>query len=127
MARLPSAVRITFAAILVGLGTSSAQNFVDMKPSPQVGWQALGFGVIIHFGTNTFLDREWGDGTADPKIFAPRQFDPGQWIHDIGAAGAKYVVLVAKRHDGFCLWPKEQKNYSVKTANGRMAETVFRQ
>jgi alpha-L-fucosidase len=59
MARLPSGVRITFAAILVDLGTSSAQNFVDMKPSPQeVEWQALEFGVIIHFGTNAILDRE---------------------------------------------------------------------
>jgi alpha-L-fucosidase len=123
MARLLSGVRITFAAILVGLGTSSAQNFVDMKPSPQeVEWQDLEFGVIIHFGTNTFLDREWGDGTADPKIFAPTQFDPEQWMHAIRAAGAKYVVLVAKHHDGFCLWPTEQTNYSVKNSqweNGR--------
>jgi alpha-L-fucosidase len=123
MARLLSGVRITFVAILVGLGTSSAQNFVDMKPSPQeVEWQDLEFGVIIHFGTNTFLDREWGDGTADPKIFAPTQFDPEQWMHAIRAAGAKYVVLVAKHHDGFCLWPTEQTNYSVKNSqweNGR--------
>ena len=123
MARLLSGVRITFAAILVGLGTSSAQNFVDIKPSPQeLEWQDLEFGVIIHFGTNTFLDREWGDGTADPKIFAPTQFDPEQWMHAIRAAGAKYVVLVAKHHDGFCLWPTEQTNYSVKNSqweNGR--------
>lgn len=93
------------------------QNFVDLKPSPQqVAWQDLEFGVIIHFGTNTFLDREWGDGTASPEIFNPTQFDPEQWMRAIKAAGAKYVVLVAKHHDGFCLWPSEQTNYSVKSS-----------
>jgi alpha-L-fucosidase len=94
-----------------------AQNFVDIKPSPQqVAWQDLEFGVIIHFGTNTFLDREWGDGTASPDVFNPTQFDPEQWMQAIKAAGAKYVVLVAKHHDGFCLWPTEQTNYSVKSS-----------
>jgi alpha-L-fucosidase len=94
-----------------------AQNFTDLKPSPQqVEWQDLEFGVIIHFGTNTFLDREWGDGTANPQVFAPTQFDPEQWMRAIKAAGAKYVVLVAKHHDGFCLWPTAQTDYSVKSS-----------
>jgi alpha-L-fucosidase len=95
-----------------------AQNFTDIKPSPQqVEWQDLEFGVIIHFGTNTFLDREWGDGTASPQVFAPTQFDPEQWMRAIKAAGAKYVVLVAKHHDGFCLWPTAQTDYSVKSSS----------
>ena len=94
-----------------------AQNFTDIKPSPQqVAWQDLEVGVLIHFGTNTFLDREWGDGTASPKVFAPSQFDPEQWMRAIKAAGAKYVVLVAKHHDGFCLWPTGQTDYSVKSS-----------
>jgi len=100
-----------------------AQNSSDIKPSPQqTAWQDLEFGVIIHFGTNTFLDREWGDGTASPSAFAPAQFDPEQWMRAIKAAGAKYVVLVAKHHDGFCLWPTGQTAYSVKSSpweNGR--------
>jgi len=51
---------------------TQTSNAVDIKPSPQqVTWQDLEFGVIIHFGTNTFLNREWGDGTADPKVFNP--------------------------------------------------------
>ena len=92
-------------AILTNLGeTALAQNAVDVKPSPQqTQWQDLEFGVILHFGTNTFLDREWGDGTADPKVFNPAQFDPDQWMKAIKASGAKYVVMVAKHHDGFCL------------------------
>ena len=94
-----------------------AQNFSDVKPSPQqTEWQDLEFGVIIHFSTNTFLDREWGDGTADPSTFNPTQFDPDQWMKAIRDSGAKYVVLVAKHHDGFCLWPTEQTSYSVKSS-----------
>jgi alpha-L-fucosidase len=97
-----------------------AENFADVKPSPQqVEWQDLEFGVIIHFGTNTFLDREWGDGKADPELFNPTQLDAEQWMQAIKAAGAKYVVLVAKHHDGFSLWPTEQSEYSVKNSPWR--------
>jgi alpha-L-fucosidase len=105
------------ALLVLAVTLSDAQNFTQVQPSPQqVEWQDLEFGVIIHFGTNTFLDREWGDGTADPEIFNPTQFDPEQWMRAIRAAGAKYVVLVAKHHDGFCLWPTAQSNYSVKSS-----------
>src|SRR5260370_24070154 len=91
-------VVIALGLCLSATAFAQAENFADVKPSPQeVEWQDLEFGVIIHFGTNTFLDREWGDGTADPKIFAPTQFDPEQWMHAIRAAGAKYVVLVELR------------------------------
>jgi len=104
-------------AFAISSFVAAAQNFVDIKPSPQQSeWQDLEFGVIIHFGTNTFLDREWGDGKASPQIFAPTQFDPDEWMRAIKGAGAKYVVLVAKHHDGFCLWPTEQTDYSVKSS-----------
>ncbi|HET6180424.1 MAG TPA: alpha-L-fucosidase [Candidatus Sulfotelmatobacter sp.] len=104
-------------AVCSAISAGQRPNFVDVKPSPQqVEWQDLEFGVLIHFGTNTFLDREWGDGTADPKVFAPTQLDAERWMRAIKAAGAKYVVLVAKHHDGFCLWPTEQTSYSVKSS-----------
>ncbi len=94
-----------------------AQQFVEIKPSPQqMAWQELEIGVIVHFGTNTFLDREWGDGTADPKVFNPTQLDPEQWVLASKAAGAKYLVMVAKHHDGFCLWPSKQTKYSVASS-----------
>ncbi|HTS36460.1 MAG TPA: alpha-L-fucosidase [Candidatus Solibacter sp.] len=112
------ATSLIFALSL--LPPAAAQSATDLKPTPQqVEWQDLEFGVLIHFGTNTFLDREWGDGTADPNVFAPTQLDAEQWMRAIKASGAKYVVLVAKHHDGFCLWPTEQTNYSVKSSPWR--------
>ena len=90
------------------------QSADSVKPAPyQVAWQDLEFGVILHFSTNTFLDREWGDGTASPTVFNPTQFDPDQWMRAIQASGAKYVVLVAKHHDGFCLWPSKYTDHTI--------------
>ncbi|MGB6687806.1 MAG: alpha-L-fucosidase [Terracidiphilus sp.] len=108
-------------ALLLGTASiaplAAAQNAGEITPAPyQVAWQNLEFGVIIHFSTNTFLNREWGDGTASPAVFNPTQFDPDQWMRAIRDAGAKYVVLVAKHHDGFCLWPTNQTDYSVRSS-----------
>src|SRR6267143_2903170 len=120
--RCHSVLSKTFVAGLAGFwlmaaSAGRAQNFTEIKPSPQqVEWQDLEFGAIVHFGTNTFLDRELGDGTASPEVFNPTEFDPEQWMQAIKAAGAKYVVLVAKHHDGFCLWPTAQTDYSVKAS-----------
>ena len=116
---MPTRRSVLLAALAAGLisGGAAAQNFADVKPSPQqTHWQDLQFGVIVHFGTNTFLDREWGDGTADPNVFNPDHVDPDQWARAAKSAGAKYLVLVAKHHDGFALWPTEQSDYSVKSS-----------
>jgi len=97
--------------------TLTAQNFKDVRPSPQqLAWQDLEIGVLIHFGTNTFLDREWGDGTADPSVFAPTALDAEQWVKAAKAGGAKYLIMVAKHHDGFALFPSSHTDYSVKAS-----------
>lgn len=110
-------LRASLAFTLSLGGTAAAQNFTDVKPSPQqTHWQDLEFGVIVHFGTNTFLDREWGDGTANPGVFNPDHVDPDQWVRAAKSAGARYLVLVAKHHDGFALWPTGQSDYSVRNS-----------
>jgi alpha-L-fucosidase len=108
-------LQLAAALALLPIPFAAAQDFVDIKPSPQqTAWQDLEFGVILHFGPNTFLNQEWGDGTASAKTFNPTAFDPDQWMKAIKASGAKYVVMVAKHHDGFCLWPTAETVYSVK-------------
>jgi len=96
---------------------ATAQNFNDIKPSPaQLAWQDLEIGVIIHFSTNTLLNREWGDGTAPASTFNPAHVDTDQWMQAAKSGGAKYAVLVAKHHDGFALFPSAHTDYSVKSS-----------
>ena len=92
-------------------------------PTPeQLAWQEAGFGMFLHFGINTFHGREWSDGTLDPATFDPSALDAAQWVDVARRAGARYLVLTAKHHDGFCLWPTRTTAYSVASSpwrNGR--------
>lgn len=86
-------------------------------PSPrQLAWQDLEFYAFAHFGVNTFTNREWGDGTESPEIFAPDAFDADQWVEAIKSAGMKALLLTCKHHDGFCLWPSAYTEHSVKNS-----------
>lgn len=88
-------------------------------PSPrQMKWFDVGFYAFIHFGVNTFTDREWGDGKEPEQIFDPKKLDCGQWARTIRDAGMKGMILTAKHHDGFCLWPSKYTEHSVKNAPG---------
>ncbi|MCB0587748.1 MAG: alpha-L-fucosidase [Phaeodactylibacter sp.] len=85
------------------------------EPTPeQKAWMELGFGMFIHFGINTYYDVEWSDGTLDPVKFNPEKLNTDQWCATAKTAGMKYVVLVTKHHDGFCLWPTKHTRYSVE-------------
>ncbi len=106
--------------ICLSIATLCAQQFADVRPSPQqLNWQDLEIGVLVHFGPNTWMDREWGDGTADPAVFNPKQFDPDQWVRAAKAAGANYMVMVSKHHDGFCLFPSSETKYGVASSPWR--------
>ncbi len=87
------------------------------KPTPQqLTWQDAELSMFLHFGVNTFTDREWGDGTENPRIFQPSQLSARQWVQTAKEAGFKYVILTAKHHDGFCLWQSKYTEHSVKNS-----------
>ena len=95
-------------------------NFVQAgRPSPspsQLEWQRDELAMFIHFGVNTFTNREWGDGAENPAIFNPTRLDAGQWARTARDAGFKTMVLTAKHHDGFCLWPTRTTQHSVASS-----------
>lgn len=100
---------------------ATIEQKVDMAahlvPSPQqLEWQKMELTVFLHFGINTFTGREWGDGKEDPALFNPTGLDTDQWIESLKAAGFRMVIITAKHHDGFCLWPTRTTRHSVASS-----------
>ncbi|NDV55100.1 hypothetical protein D0T51_05065 [Parabacteroides sp. 52] len=80
----------------------------------QLIWQHMQYYMFIHFGPNTFTNVEWGDGKEDPKVFNPTNLDCRQWAATAKAAGMKGIIITAKHHDGFCLWPSNFSTHTVR-------------
>ena len=90
------------------------------RPSPaQLRYQRSERALFLHFGVNTFSDREWGEGTEDPGIFNPAALDANQWARTARDAGFRSMILTAKHHDGFCLWPSAVTAHSVASSPWR--------
>jgi alpha-L-fucosidase len=93
------------------------------RPSPsQLAWQRDELALFLHFGVNTFTDREWGDGHEHPSIFSPSALDSRQWARAARNAGARALILTAKHHDGFCLWPTRTTGHSVAASPWRSGQ-----
>src|SRR5215204_7704257 len=80
----------------------------------QLAWHKMEFYLFMHFGPNTFADKEWGEGTEPEDVFNPTNLDCRQWCRIAKASGAKAIIITAKHHDGFCLWPSKYSTHTVR-------------
>ena len=111
-----------FIAFAFFVCNSFAQKNQTQWPLPtkqQLQWQQSEFWLFAHFGPNTFTDLEWGKGTEHEEVFNPTNLDCKQWCKIAKAAGAKGIIITAKHHDGFCLWPSKYSTHTVRESKWR--------
>ena len=105
-------------------GTACADNLIMPVPSHQPSEAQKKqierkYGMFIHFGINTFHDQEWTDGSKPASSYCPTKIDAEQWVKTAKDAGMKYIILITKHHDGFCLWDSKYTDYDVASAANR--------
>jgi len=110
---------LLFLALPFLISCNQTQPPAAVEPLPadrQLKWHELEFYAFVHFNMNTFTDIEWGTGGESPELFNPTELDCRQWASVCKEAGMKGIILTAKHHDGFCLWPSEYTEHSVKNS-----------
>lgn len=103
-------------SFLAGSVIDPPKPFGACPTAAQAAWHDLEFYGFVHFTTNTFTDKEWGFGDESPAIFDPSAFDATQWARVAQESGMRGLILTAKHHDGFCLWPSVHTKHSVKAS-----------
>ena len=104
---------------LFSLGCKQVKEPTACGPIPtkaQLDWHALEYYAFVHFNMNTFTDEEWGYGSENPASFNPSNLDCKQWVKVFKESGMKAVIITAKHHDGFCLWPTKTTEHSIKNS-----------
>lgn len=118
--RLHIAITFLITTLLISCNqVEPPQPFGPIPTENQLRWQEMEYYAFIHFSINTFTDQEWGNGGNDPALFNPTNLDCRQWARVCKEAGMKGIILTAKHHDGFCLWPSAYTEYSVKQSPWR--------
>ena len=113
---------ISFLLIICSSCITNSEEIEVVYPIPterQISWQKLDYYAFIHFNMNTFTNKEWGFGDEHPDQFNPTQLDTDQWAKIISEVGMKGIIITAKHHDGFCLWPSAYTDHSVKNSKWR--------
>lgn len=113
---------LSFFLLLFTEIATTAQPVATVPPLPtksQLAWHEMEFYLFMHFGPNTFTDKEWGHGDEPEDIFNPTALDCRQWARIARDAGAKGIIITAKHHDGFCLWPSAFSTHTVRESKWR--------
>src|SRR2546428_570569 len=113
-----SALGAGFAPLALGAVTPPA-SYGAIPSSRQLRWHEMETYAFLHFTVNTFTGKEWGFGDEDPAIFNPTAFDADAIVSALAAGGMTGVILTAKHHDGFCLWPTKTTEHSVRNSQWR--------
>jgi alpha-L-fucosidase len=100
-------------------------------------WREAQFGCFIHWGVYSTSGGEWNGkpfrGYAEhlmrikkiPRaeyvekavsVFNPVKFDAEEWVQLIKSAGMKYLIITAKHHDGFAMYPSSVTRYNIRDA-----------
>ncbi|HBK31803.1 MAG TPA: glycoside hydrolase family 29 [Porphyromonadaceae bacterium] len=113
---LLSSFLIGFSLLSCHTPVSPPEAVMPIPSEAQLDWHEMEMNAFIHFTTNTFTGLEWGYGDEKPSVFNPTELNADQWISTLKEAGFKGVILTCKHHDGFCLWPSEYTEHSVKNS-----------
>ena len=106
-------ILILWCNVCLGQQVTAPAPFGVMPSERLLAWHELEFYGFIHFTINTFTDKEWGFGDESPALFNPTHFDADQIVLSMKSAGMKAIILTAKHHDGFCLWPTKTTEHNI--------------
>jgi alpha-L-fucosidase len=115
MKQLFSLLIISFVFLACGR-KDAPEPFGPVPSERQLAWHRMEYYMFVHFTVNTFTDKEWGYGDEKESVFNPAALDCRQWAKVASDAGMKGIIITAKHHDGFCLWPSEFTEHSVKNS-----------